>query len=318
MRRQQQGIALIVVLLILSVIVVLAANMASRLGLNIRRTGNQLGQHQAYFYALSGEAYAELALHRLLDKNDGILDPSQGWDKKQSFPIDGGGVTGEIKDARTCFNLNSLTGNAAEANRKAFQALLEDLGVETFQAETVAYSLEDWLDQDSDVTGSFGAEDSEYEGKAHPYLAANAPMVDKSELRVVNGVSAEIYQKVSPYICALDDDKLKVNINTIAEKDAVVLAAIFTPMTLKDAQQVISGRPKNGYDSVEAAWADPTLSGLQNLTDSAKEALVVKSDRFFVELEGRYQNRPMYMTSLLKKDDSNKLTVLWRRLGGHL
>lgn len=316
--RRQQGVALITVMLILAAIVVVAASMTSRLGLNIRRTGNQLGQHQAYFYALSGEAYAELALHRLLDDNDGKLNLSQDWNKEQSFPVEGGGIRGHIRDARTCFNLNSLAGDDGASHRAQFQALLEDLDVESFQAETIAFSLRDWLDDDSDLSSSFGAEDAEYQGREHPYLAANGPMADRSELRMVNGVTAAIYQKVSPYVCALDDTKLQLNINTLAQDDAVVLAAVLAPMTLEDAKRVLADRPEKGYDTVEGAWADPTLAAVKNLPEGAKDALVITSDRYFVDLEGRFQERPLYMQSLLKKDDDNKLTVLWRRLGGRL
>ncbi|WKE65921.1 type II secretion system minor pseudopilin GspK [Gallaecimonas kandeliae] len=319
--RRQRGVALITVLLILAIVVVLAANMSGRLGINIRRTGNQLGQHQAYFYALSGEAFAKLALHKLLKDKDGKINLSQDWAKEQKFPVEGGGIRGKISDGRACFNLNALRADKpqdAKTSRTQFQALLEMLDVDSLAAETIAYSLSDWLDDNSEMSGSFGAEDPEYQSREIPYLAANGLMVDKSELRLVNGVTADIYNKVAPYVCTLDDASLKLNINTLPQDKAVVLAAVLTPMTKSDAESVLGGRPKDGYDSIDDAWQDPSLSGLQNLQPGAKEELVIQSDRFFVALEGRFQDRPMYMESLLKSDENYKLTTLWRRLGGRL
>lgn len=318
--RRQRGVALITVLLVLAIIVVLAANMANRLGINIRRTGNQIGEHQAYFYALSGEAYARLALHRLLKKNDGILVAGGDWSKAQKFPVPGGSIAGHIVDGRNCFNLNSLGGNKQDvkAHKAQFIALLTLQGIERYQAETIAASLADWLDADDRLQSSLGAEDAEYQGHKVPYLAANGPMTDKSELRMVKGVSAELYQKIAPDVCVLDNASNQLNINTLPANKAVLLAALLTPMPLDSAEAVLASRPAKGYASKEAFWQGPAVSKLHNLQAGAQESIVIKSDRFFVQLEGRFQGRPAYMESALKKNDNNNLTVLWRRLGGRL
>ncbi|EKE77562.1 type II secretion system minor pseudopilin GspK [Gallaecimonas xiamenensis] len=321
MNQRQRGVALITVMLILAIMVVVAAGIGGRLGINIRRTGNQIGQHQAYFYALSGEAFAKLALHRLLKEEDGELNLSQDWAKPQAFPVEGGSIKGQIRDGHGCFNLNSLQGDNdqdRQSHRKAFQALLEALEVDSFEAETVSYSLADWLDDDSRLDASFGAEDAEYQGREFPYLAANGLMTDVSELRMVNGVTAAIYLKVRPYVCVLDDNSFEVNVNTLPSDRAAVLAAVLTPLTLSDAEGILGARPEEGFDSLDQVWEEPALASLQDPLPGAKEALVLKSDRYFVSLEGRFQDRPMYMESLLKKDDNNKLTTLWRRLGGRL
>ena len=51
MRRSQQGVALIVILLVLAVMVSIAASMADRLFTQFKRAQNQLNYQQAYWYS---------------------------------------------------------------------------------------------------------------------------------------------------------------------------------------------------------------------------------------------------------------------------
>ena len=53
---RQGGMALLVVLLILSVMVIIASNMSGRLQLELRRTSNLTAGKQAWWYAMSAEA----------------------------------------------------------------------------------------------------------------------------------------------------------------------------------------------------------------------------------------------------------------------
>ncbi|WP_341502774.1 type II secretion system minor pseudopilin GspK [Gallaecimonas sp. GXIMD4217] len=322
MRHRQQGVALITVLLVVAVVVVIGAEMSSRLGLGIRRTDNQLSQHQAFWYAISGEAYAKKVLIELLKDNDGQLGPELGWQEEQAFPVEGGEIRGRLRDAKACFNLNALqVSNDDDRRIRAgqFQALLEHLEVDNYQAEQVAQGLADWLDEDDRLQSSLGAEDSEYQSREHPYLAANGPMADASELRAVNGMSGAIYQKIRPHVCALAGNDWALNINGLTEEQAPLLAAWLAPMSLADAESLLSSRPRDGYADVADFRAEPALAALQGQdVNAAIEAVVVKSDHFLVQLQGHYQDRVVYLESELLQDENNKMTVQSRRLGGAL
>ncbi len=319
---RQRGVALITVLLVVAVVVIIGAEMSSRLGLEIRRTDNQLSQHQAFWYAVSGEAYAKRVLGKLLEEHDGKLTPDLNWQQQRAFPVEGGEIRGQLFDGLACFNLNSFQG-ADDTQRRArvtqFQALLEHLEVDSYQAEQVAHGLADWLDDDDRLQSSMGAEDSEYQSREYPYLAGNGLMADVSELRAVNGMTGPIFQKVRPHVCVLDNNQWQLNINGLTEEQAPLLAAWLAPMTLSDAESLLSSRPSDGYDDVSAFRSEPAVSGLQGQDiNSALEAVVVESNRYLARVEGHFQDRVVYLESELLKDENNKMTVLSRRLGGAL
>ena len=68
---RQRGIALISVLLVFALATVIASEIIARNALDIRKTANYLNSQQAYYYALSGEAYARQLLYRDFSEANG-------------------------------------------------------------------------------------------------------------------------------------------------------------------------------------------------------------------------------------------------------
>ncbi|MGL5293538.1 MAG: GspK family T2SS minor pseudopilin variant ExeK, partial [Aeromonas sp.] len=107
---QQRGMALLVVLLILSLMVIIASNMSSRLQLELRRTANITTGKQAWWYALSAEALVSKELTQDFKDSPEVVNLSQNWARKNTvFPVDDGQLKGEVTDLQSCFNLNSLS-----------------------------------------------------------------------------------------------------------------------------------------------------------------------------------------------------------------
>ena len=107
---RQRGMALLVVLLILSVMVIIASNMSGRLQLELRRTANITTGKQAWWYALSAEALVSKVLTQDFKDNPEVVNLSQNWARKNTvFPVDDGQLKGEVTDLQSCFNLNSLS-----------------------------------------------------------------------------------------------------------------------------------------------------------------------------------------------------------------
>jgi general secretion pathway protein K len=111
-----------------------------------------------------------------------------------------------------------------------YELLGDELGeMEETDAPTVINSVKDWLDKDDDITSINSAETDYYEELDPPYACKNSPFDHISEVRLVKGVTPELFNGIagtmglSNYITVygaekVEDDKFsypgKININT--------------------------------------------------------------------------------------------------------
>ncbi|CUA51891.1 type II secretion protein EtpK [Escherichia coli] len=168
---------------------------------------------------------------------------------------------------------------------RIFQQLLINLQVDIIQARQVTAALRDWIDRDDEPVKG-GAEDEVYMGMEPPYLAASQPMQDVSELRLIRGIDVRLYRKLLPYVCVLPTSDLSVNVNTLLDSQAPLLAALFLtkPNSLL-VTKLLLRRPRTGWDSVAAFLDSPQLKGID--TSTAISVLAVSSNYFLVRLHVR-------------------------------
>lgn len=325
MASKQRGVALIIVLLLLAVMVSIAASMADRLFGQFRRAGNQLSYQQAYWYSVGAEALAQAGLQQSFKDSD-TINLSQPWAlEEQTYPLDYGTLKGRLVDKQACFNLNALS---AETNRsdsggspylvEAFQRLLEELDVESYQAETISQSVWEYLDSNDTSNSTAGVEDSYYESITPAYLAANSMLADSSELRAVNQVSGEVMEKVLPYVCAIPTSDLRININTLQPEQAELLSVLFYPhLAVGDAKKLLDNRPFDGWASVDEMLAEGAFSGMnEEVVKQAKGYLAVTSSYFEMDVEIIVDDSRVRVRSLLFSNNQETATVIRRRFGG--
>ncbi len=97
-----------------------------------------------------------------------------------------------------------------------------------------------------------GREDSEYLARSVPFYAANQPLADISEMRVVQGMDAGLYQKLKPLVCALPMTRQQININTLDVTQSVILEALFDPwLSPVQARALLQQRPAKGWEDVD-------------------------------------------------------------------
>lgn len=322
MQRNQKGIALIVVLLIASLVIILSTEMAGRLQLNVKRAANIKDSNQAYWYAMGAEQYATIAINKLVEDADGVIHINQAWAKTNlTFPLPNGGIQAELVDMQSCFNLNAMQiqqtqGSANQSVAAAFHRLLTnpEYKIPSLEADTLKDSLVDWLDEDSNLSGSFGAEDPDYESKTFPYLAANNLMVNKTELRLVNGAKLPWLTKLMPLVCAIPGvAELKINVNTLTPEHAPLLAAL-TGMTISTAENVIGSIP---YKTKEDFINQPEVAA-QGLTQEQKDWFDVTTQYFILYTKASYNNATFAMSSVFKIDNADSIKVIRREFGGKL
>lgn len=317
--KKQRGMALLIVLMIIALMMVIAVAINERGFTAYQRTQFVQNSQQGKWFALSAEQMVGLILRADARDDSTHTHLSQYWATGlHTSPQEGVTLNISVRDARACFNLNALV-NETQNNSsteslsypaQVFMALLIQLSVDELQATQITASLQDWLDSDT-IPRQYGAEDSVYAAARPPYLTANQPMQDISELRLVNGISAEIYQKLTPYVCALPDNKLRVNINTLTAAQSALLSALTLNKTGREqAENMLTTRPRNGWNDVNAFLAILT-SGQENSSEasSLQSSLTVNSDYFLSRIDVSMGEQHYILHSLLYRHEGAVRTL---------
>jgi general secretion pathway protein K len=323
-QRKQQGVALIIVLLIVAIVSVLATEMGGRLQLQIKRASNIKENNQAYWYAMGAEQYARKSIQQLMEEDGDVIHLEQPWNQEFVYPIEGGGIQAQLVDMQSCFNLNALKEPAVVAGGAsllperidAFERLLEKVepGIPSYNRELVRDSLADWLDEDDSPQG-IGAEDSEYESRQFPYITANNYMVHKSELRLINGVEVSWLKELLKLVCVLPNDNLfSINVNTVSEENAAVIAAA-TRLSLSDAKSILSSRAPEGFETKGEFLALPSIQAL-NMNAEQQNWFDVKTYHFILHTKTKYNDATFAMQTLFKVDSSNNVSIIRRDFSG--
>lgn len=357
--KNETGIALIVVLLIVSIIVVIAVEMSTRLQLNVARTLNLKSNNQAYWYALGAEHFAKNSLSTLKSLTGNNINLSQPWAEAFEYPVEGGFIKAELIDMQACFNLNAIsstydansqnqtnnanqttannnnnannnannnnnpqsnqqnnTQNGATASQQAFHKLLENFIPDSLVTDTIRDSLIDWIDEDSAAT-NYGAEDGDYESLTNPYLAANNPLGHVSELRLINGIDQAIQlgglEDLKNVVCVLPEARLKVNINTITQENAIVLSALLDE-TLDTGISIIDSRPEQGFSDIKDFFALPEVQDLK-LSAEKQQWFDITTKYFKLNTTAKYQGSQFKLSTIFRLDNGG-ITIISREFGG--
>lgn len=321
--RKQQGVALIVVLLVMALVAITATDMGSRLQYQVKRSISLKDNNQAYWYAIAAEQFAQKTIAQLVLEGNESIHINEPWAQEDiQFPMPGGFIEATLEDLQSCFNLNALRtkntqGTTTNLTAEAFGRLLrtESLNIPTFNQDTLKDSLVDWVDDDSQLEGNYGAEDSDYESLVNPYLAANSMMASKSELRLVKGVEFPWLLDMMPLVCVVPElPELKVNVNTFTPEKAPVLAAI-ADIEVSAAENLISGIP---YDTPAEFLATAEMTN-SNLPDQEKNSWFATKTQFFIlHVTTAYNSGRFKMSSVFKVDGNNNVSVIRREFGGKI
>ena len=304
--KRQRGVALITAVLMVSLATVAAVAMATRQQLDLRRTGNLLHGEQAWAYVLGAESWARVILARDLTQNKTDSGQDDWATQVPAAFVEGGSVAGRVVDLQGRFNLNSLVdaqGLAVPAAIARFKRLLQVLDI----SETLANALVDWLDKNVDVTFPDGAEDNAYLLLNPPYRAANRPLGSVSELRLVQGFSAEVVDKLRPFVCALPTAAGAVNVNTAP---AEVLRTLAANLSETDGEALLAAREQGVFDDVAKFLALAPLAGKQVDTDSVS----VASQWFRLVAEASVGQGYAALTSLFQRTPQATRVVRRERL----
>ncbi|PKG85242.1 general secretion pathway protein GspK [Colwellia sp. 75C3] len=351
-QKNQRGVALITVMLIVALVSIIAAQMTTRLQTQMQRSTNIIFNQQAYWYALGAEAFTKRVLIKAFKDEPEVTHLEQIWAEEGSnYPVDFGEISGEISDLQSCLNLNALhpkaktkdeaANNSSSSSKSASKTpsatasksktgsdkqlpaatVLEGLiinlnieGIGNFEAEAMVNALTDWLDSNDMITGSGGAEDNDYASREFPYLAANSYLGSVNELRLIEHFTPAVILALTPYVCVLPQNAQHlININTLDAEKPELLQALLDS-SLEDAQEILSSRDSSGYENLEDFYALPELSKV-NMEKWQKEQFVVDSDYFKLKASARFNNSYFSMSSIMKVNDTQQIQIISRTIG---
>ncbi|WP_462168419.1 type II secretion system minor pseudopilin GspK [Pseudoalteromonas lipolytica] len=327
MIKRSQGAALVIVLFIVALAAMLAVEMSANLMVQVQRSTNIQSHQQAKWYAFAAEELAIKAIKQTKKDDPDKIHLGQVWAQQGGvpYPVDNGTLSGTITDLQACLNLNALrtkpvqqTGSANKTNpaHKALLALLEnieDLPADESE-EAMADSVYDWLDEDS-ITYRSGAEEDEYLSRKYPYMTANSFFASTSELRLVKGFNPLLMEKVLPFVCVIPDSELlAINVNTLPNESAIILSSLIDGLSLSGAESVLSSRPEEGFDDMNAFFEQVNQQGAQNV-EAVKDLFTINSDYFKLQTQAEFAELRFSMTTLLHANNG-KVTILARKFGG--
>lgn len=312
--RQQRGVALITVMLVVALATVAAVHMTSRDQFDQRRTGNRLAQVQAHELALGGERWAAAILARARrDEDTGEIDSlDEDWARQlPPIPVEGGQVAGRIEDMQGRFNINSLvngdTINAVALER--FERLLEVLELD----RQIAQAVIDTLDENGETTYPAGAEDDFYAARREPYLTANRPLTVSSELRLVRGFGSDVWRRLAPHVTALPRGRTDINVNTAT---AEVLQAVVPGLDAGSAETLREEARETPFEAVTDFVGHPLVGAAVDLAGEEEEFrstdLAVASNHFRVRVDVELGPIVYTLYSWLERDDNGASRVLRR------
>lgn len=215
--RDQQGMALLLVLVIVALLSALLTEFSFSTLVDLRSAENFRDRTKAFYLARGGVEAARMILGQ--DRN-GYDHPSEPWGSLPTVPVGEGTVGLKIEDLSGRLYLNNVVDSRSNplAGYHRFLALCQEvLNVSQPEAKDMADSLMAWTDPDPAFVSP---DDSYYAGLSPPYARKRGKLDTVDELLLVRHFDADKVQKLKDYVRVVGDDT--VNINTAP---AVVLYA---------------------------------------------------------------------------------------------
>lgn len=324
--RQQRGVALLTILLLVVAITVVAGSMLASQKIMVREYNVAQTQAQFNQYVLYGEAVAKQMIFE--DSQANQTDSLQDiWTKPiAELSLDNAKVKLKIVDESQRFNINNLYHNGKVDNHAMayFRALLLANGLDM----NIANAVLDWQDPDSDSAGEGGAEFEFYQslGKKHTVQIANQPFYTVDELINVRGMDKEKLAKIKPLLTAVPFF-LPMNVNLLKPELLVPIGLIMpnqpttdTPQTASTPNATPTKTPQTPLnlmeimnwatmretsvpiDNVAVFWQLPMLAGVSEEQKNTMTPLLdVQSYAFRLFITVQVDDKERFFTSSLAK-----------------
>jgi len=293
-----------VALFVVSLVAVIAVAMLLRLKIDIHRTTLINNATQSNFYAEGSLAWALDSLTNNLKHKK----PNQVIDRlPMQSPVDdlnGFKISSTIIDAQGNFNVNNLTALELIGNYiRLIHAVQPELKLEDINV--IAASTRDWI-----TPATSDEFDAYYAKQTPPYRAPHRPMVSVSELRLVKGMTSELYKKLLPYVTALPGTTA-ININTAGYP---VLMSLSPTLSEENAMTIADHFKQSPAANIQ------DFSNYEVVRNNSipAEKVTVSSNYFLVKTEVKVGLQQTILYTLLTRTLKNSrpnVSILWQTKG---
>ncbi|MGQ3889529.1 type II secretion system minor pseudopilin GspK [Legionella sp. CNM-1927-20] len=297
----KKGSALISALFIMTLVAIAATAMSTRLQLDIYRTQLTIASDRLY---LASQVVAFWAMGELVNvKNQFTVADNHG--KVRDFPkqyysiYPNVTINGALYDLQALFNLNNLS------DRNYYPLFLKFLSntlakTPPQEQERLAVAIFQWI---TPYTPGRGNDEfiTYYLKQKPPYYPSKQLFQSVSELRLVRGVTAEIYQQLSHFITALPT-VTPININTAPRK---ILMSLGNKFSDQQVAEIIDARGKTGILN------EKKLNELLKQLNLRRELVTIESEYFLSIANVKTNDLNLINFTILRrsKDREGKLSV---------
>ncbi len=184
----QRGIALIIVLWIMTLLMLIASSFIHAMRTEINIVGNSVSRARLDAAATAGVQRGILEMM----KPPQLPDRWNIYGEPQTWEFQGVSMRISLLDESAKIDIN--VGNEA-----LIRGLLRSQGLSEDEAAALMDAIADWRDPDS-LKRLRGAEEADYAEKGLAIKPANAPFQSIEELQLVMGMTPALFQRLAPWI----------------------------------------------------------------------------------------------------------------------
>lgn len=307
-------VALVIVVLLVAIIV--EFDYGTRAALT--SAGTFRDGTQATYLAKSGVRAAQALLKEDAKYPDRYKDlKTQPCLVPVPLPVPVGTASATICDESAKLNIDLLQ-KPTDYQKSVFQRLFQVLEIDPSLVE----AIKDWLDADDFTEGLYGAEAGYYERLTPPYTCKNGPLDSISELRLIKGITHEVYRKLTtgcggkPCVTVAPTDK--VNMNTVSVE---VCRALHEDLVDNEdlCRELVEHRPIENIDSdgeFPAGWGGVgggTAGGTGIRFElKSRNMITISSSYFSIQARGEVHETQRIVEAVVKRQGQNVALMSWR------
>jgi general secretion pathway protein K len=320
--KDNEGMALIMTILVISLIVALTLQFNASMRSNLQAAMNLRDGIRLGCIARSGFNGALAVLHE--DATSGNVDTlREDWAHAKLFSesslslFNEGRFIVEITDLSGKIQLSQLIDKDGNYNSTQKSLLLRFMSFPEFdldpeEVENIVDAIKDWIDNDNDTT-RFGAEDSYYKALEKPYPCKNAPIEFLEELLFVRGITKELLYGsgekpgISRYLSPYGNGK--ININTA---DIFILRSLSNDIDQERAEDMVEYRENEDNDLSDFKWYK-NVPGMADV--SIPDSLITTSSNYFeITSEGFKGSMRKKIEATVERKEKTLQVLSWKVL----
>ena len=318
--KNNDGFALILTILIISLIVVLTLQFNTSMWSNLHSASNFRDGTRLECIARSGLNCALSFLLEDAEKTD-FDSLHEGWSDMKDFSsksdsfFDEGRFVVKILDLSGRIQINQLVDQNGRYNKIQKDFLMrfmssEQFGLDSKEVDKILDNIKDWIDSDDEPT-RFGAESSYYQALEGPYSCKNAPMEFIEELLLVKGITKELFYGteekpgISRYLTVYGEGK--ININTA---DSLVLKSLSAQIDKEMVGNMVTYRKDEDNSLKDPNWYKKVPEMSHVAIDSS--LVTTLSTNFEINSQGSKEAMTAQVTGVVERKGKDLQILSWK------